>query len=59
MSVMIASGSAEVVEDVAKVFGGETAKACELDGWVPDLRDPAQRGWHVARGLFANGIELE
>ena len=50
---------AEVVEDVAEVFGGETAETRELDGRVPDLRDPAQRGRHVARGLFADGIELE
>src|SRR5215208_6656935 len=50
---------AEIVEDVAEVFGGETAETCELDGGVPDLRDPAQRCWHVVRGLFADGIELE
>src|SRR5215203_3087399 len=50
---------AEVVEDVAEVFGGETAETRELDGWIPDLRNPAQCGWHVAGGLFADGIELE
>jgi hypothetical protein len=50
---------AEIVEDVAEVFGGEIAETCELDGGVPDLRYPAQRGWHVARGLFSDGIELE
>jgi hypothetical protein len=49
----------EVVEDVAEVCSGETAESCELDSGVPDLRDPAQRGWHVARGHFADGIELE
>jgi hypothetical protein len=50
---------AEVVEDVAEIFGGETAETCELDGRVPDLRDPAQCGRHVAGDLFADGIELE
>ena len=50
---------AEIIEDVVEVFGGETAESCELDGRVPDLRDPAQRGRHVAGGLFAYGVELE
>jgi hypothetical protein len=50
---------AEVVKGVAEVFGGESAETRELDGRVPDLRDPAQRARHVARGLFADSIELE
>jgi hypothetical protein len=47
---------AEIVEDVAEVFGGETAETCELDGGISYLRDPAQRGRHIAGGLIADGI---
>jgi hypothetical protein len=50
---------AEVVESVAEVFGGLSAETSELDGGISYLRDPAQRARHVARGLFADGIELE
>jgi hypothetical protein len=50
---------AEVVDDVAEVFGRETAETSELDGGISYLRDAAQRARHVAGGLFADGIELE
>src|SRR5215207_5771656 len=50
---------AEVVEDVAEVFGVLSAETSELDGGISYRRDPAQRARHVACGLFADGIELE